>query len=180
MTSNESRGGELEAAGGGYGPPGGGYGGPSGGGYGGPPPGGGIPPGGAGAPPGGFGGPPPGGFGGAPPGGGYGPPGGMAAYPPGPMAPQTGPKVHPLALVSLIAGILSIPACCCWFGLPLPICAIACGVIALGKIRSEPQVYSGRTLCLVGIICGSLGLLSSSTFNLTSYGSGFRRRYGRF
>jgi hypothetical protein len=90
------------------------------------------------------------------------------------------PKVHPLALVSLITGILSIPMCCCWFGLPLPLCAIACGIIGLGKIRNAPQLYSGRTFCIVGILCGSFGLLMTSGANLTSYGNGFRRRYGRF
>jgi hypothetical protein len=168
MTSSEARGAGLEAAGG-YGPPGGGYGGPSGG-FGG------VPPGGAGAPPpGGFGGPPPGGFGGAPPGGYGAPPGGLA----GPTPPAR-PRIHPLALVSLIAGVLSVPACCCWFGLPLPVCAIACGIIGLGKIRGNPQAYSGAVFCIVGIVCGSFGLLISSGFHLTSYGNGFRRRYAPF
>ena len=168
MTSNEATGDGLEAAGG-YGPPGGAYGG-SPGGFGGSPGGGAPPPGGFGAPP--------GGFGGAPPGGGYGvPPGGYGAPRGGPTA---GPRVHPLAFVSLITGILSVPACCCWFGLPLPICAIACGILGLSKIRSSPQMYSGRTFCIVGILCGSFGLLTSSGSHLTSYGDGFRRRYGRF
>jgi len=163
----------VEAAGGGgYGPPGGGgYGGPpggyppagGGGGYGGPPGGpppggggygGGPPPGGygggppGGAPPGGYGGPPPGGYG-APPGGGYGAPG----------FPAGGPKVHPLAIVSLVAGILSIPLCCCFFGFVLPIGAVACGFIALSQINKNPQAYSGAMLCYGGIACGGLGLV---------------------
>jgi hypothetical protein len=169
MTSSEARGAGLELAGG-YGPPGGGYGGPSGG-FGGE-----VPPGGVGAvPPGGFGGRPPGGFGGAPPSGFGAFPGGLA----GPT-PPAGPRIHPLALVSLIAGVLSVPACCCWFGLPLPVCAIACGIIGIGKIRGNPQAYSGAVFCIVGIVCGSFGLLISSGFHLTSYGNGFRRRYAPF
>jgi hypothetical protein len=89
-------------------------------------------------------------------------------------------RIHPLALVSLITGILSIPACCCWLGLPLPLCAIVCGIVGLSKIRNAPQVYTGQTFCIVGMLCGSFGLLMSSGANLTSYGNGFRRRYGRF
>jgi hypothetical protein len=163
----------VEAAG--YGPPGGGYGGPPGGGYGGPPAGG-------AAPPGGYGGPPPGGYGGAP-GGGYGPPPGGFGAPPGQFpggAPGGGPRVHPLAIVSLVAGLLSVPACCCWFfGFPLPIGAVVCGFLALGKIKSNPQVYSGSIFCWIGMGCGALGLIMTSGFHFTNYGEIFRHRYGR-
>jgi hypothetical protein len=159
--------------GGGYGgPPGGGYGGPPGGGYGGPPGGGAPPPpGGYGAPPGGYGGPPGGGYG-PPPGTGFGAPGQSAFGP-----PTGGPRVHPLAIVSLVAGILSMPACCCWFGLSLPLCAMICGYLALLKIRSNPQVYSGKLFCYIGMSCGGLGFLSCLGFNSTDYGNGLLHHY---
>jgi hypothetical protein len=162
----------LQAAG--YGPPGG-YGGGPPGGYGGPPPGAGGPP-----PGGGYGGPPPGGYGGPPPGGGYGPPPGAGFGPPGQIGGGRGPRVHPLAYVSLAAGILSLPACCCWFfGFPMTLCAIVCGVLALGKIKQSPQLYSGTLFCWIGIGCGGFGLVLSTGFHLTSYGELLRHRYGR-
>jgi hypothetical protein len=159
----------LELAG--YGPPGG-YGGP-----GGPP--------GAGPPPaGGYGGPPPGGYGpGAPPpgGGGYGAPPGGGFGGPGQFAQGgAGPRLHPLAIVSAVTGALSIPMCCCWFfSVPLPLCAIVCGIIALGKIKGNPQAHSGTVFCWIGMACGVLGLLMTSGFHLTSYGELLRHRYGR-
>jgi hypothetical protein len=161
----------LEAAG--YGPPGGGgYGGPPGGGYGGPPGEGGSPPGYGG--PGGPGAPPPGGYG-PPPGGAYGAAPGQFP-PPG----AVGPRVHPLAIVSLVAGILSLPACCCWFfGFPLPLCAVACGVVALGKIKAQPQLYSGAILCWIGMVFGGLGLIMTSGYHFTNFGQLYRHRIGR-
>ncbi len=88
--------------------------------------------------------------------------------------------MHPLAIVSLAAGILSIPACCCWFfGFPLPLISIACGVIALGKIKGNPQAYSGSILCMIGMGCGALGLILTSGAHFFSFGEALRHRYGR-
>jgi hypothetical protein len=145
---------------------------PGGEGYGGPPGGGAPPPGGYGGPPGGYGqGPPAGGYG-APPGVGFGAPGQLGP-PPG------GPRVHPLAIVSLVAGLLSMPACCCWFGLALPMCALVCGFLALGKIRGSPQVYSGTLFCYIGMACGGVGFLTCLGFHLTRFGETAWHRYGR-
>lgn len=155
----------IETAG--YGPPGGGppggYGPPGGGGYG-PPPGGGPPMGGGGyGPPGGppgFGPPPGGGFG-PPPGGGYGGPGG----PPGMMMPGSlGPKFNPLAIISMICGILSVPTCFCscfapGLNSPLGIAAIVCGIIALNKIKAEPQMWKGGGMAIAGIVTGGVGFI---------------------
>jgi hypothetical protein len=145
----------LETAG--YGPPGGGgYGPPPGGGppgYGGgspgyPPPGGGPP---------GYGPPPGGGFG---PPGGYGPPGAM--MPPGMM--MGGPRVSPLAIISLICGLLSMPTCFCscvapGINGPLPLAALICGFMALGKIREAPQLWKGSEMAITGIVTGGLGFI---------------------
>ena len=117
-----------------------------------------------------------------PPGGGYGGPnyGGPPAGGFGPQGqPMGGPKIHPLAIVSLVAGILSIPACCCFFGFILPIGAIACGVIALSQINKNPQAYSGKLFCYFGMGCGGLGFLITSGFRFTSFGTEMVRRYGR-
>jgi hypothetical protein len=166
----------VETAGG-YGPPGGSQGGPpfapGGGGYGGPPGGGASPP------SGGYGGPP-GGYGQGPPAGGYGAPSGVGFGMPGQLGPPPGgPRVHPLAIVSLVAGLLSMPACCCWFGLALPICAVVCGFLALGRIQGSPQVYSGTLFCYIGMACGGLGFLTCLGFHLTRFGETAWHRYGR-
>ena len=160
---------EAQAAGG-YGPPGGappgGYGGPPGGappgGYGGPPQGG--PPG-YGAPP--PAGPPGSGYGGPPQGGppGYGPPPAGFGAAPADFGPDYGPgqggtKTHPLAIASLVLGLLSVPLCCCsFFGMWAPVGAITCGILGMNKIKLAPQLFTGRGLCIAGIVTGGIGLL---------------------
>jgi len=121
-----------------YGPPQGF--GPPPGGYGPPPGGGGYPPG----PPGGGGYPP------GPPGGGYppGPPGGPGFGPPVPPGGYGGaPTTHPLAIVSLIAGLFV-----CFPGAGLA--AIITGFIGRNAINQNPQRYTGGGMALAGIILG--------------------------
>ena len=157
--------------GGGYGPPpggGGGYGGPppDGEGYGEPPPGGGGyggPPGGGGygGPPpggGGYGGPPPGGYGGPPPGG-FGQPPYMGQVPG--QSPRGGMQSEPMAIVSLVVGIISMPAsfCCSFFGIPLSITAIILGAVSIGKINQEPHRWEGKGLAMAGIATGAVGIV---------------------
>jgi hypothetical protein len=91
-----------------------------------------------------------------------------------------GPKVHPLSIVSLVAGVLSLPSCCCFFGFLLPLAAIACGIIALGQISKAPQVYSGKLFCYIGLACGGLGFLMTVSFKFLGLGSEIVRRYRRF
>jgi len=144
----------VQAAG--YGPPGGG---PPG--YG-PPGGGGLPPMGGG--PGGYG-PPPGPPGyGPPPGGGFGPPPGGFGPPGGPMMMGGQPKFTPLAIISMILGIMSVPTCfcsCVFPGLnsPLAIAGLVLGIMALGKIKGNPQMFKGGGMAIAGIVTSAIGLL---------------------
>ena len=161
--------GSVQAAG--YGPPGGGppggYGPPGGGppGYG--PPGGGAPPGGYGPPGGGGYGPPPGGGYGPPQGGGFGPPpGGFGppGGPPGMMMMGGQPKFSPLAIIAMITGILSIPTCFCscfapGLNSPLAIAGLVCGILAMNKIKAEPNMWRGTGMAITGIVTGALGIL---------------------
>lgn len=118
-----------------------------------PPPGGYGPPGGSGY------GPPAGGFGALP--GGFGPPPGAfgpAGGPPGMMV--AGPRFHPLAIASMILGIVAIPSCCCWFfGSPMAGAGLLLGILALGKIRGAPQQFKGAGMAIAGIACSSFALL---------------------
>ena len=168
----------LQSAG--YGPPG--YGPPPGGsGPGGSGPGGyGPPPGGSG--PGGYGppgyGPPPGGSG---PGGygppGYGPPPGGFGPPGAPFSPM-GPRFHPLAITSMVLGILAIPTCCCGFlGVPLAIASLVLGLIGLGKIRREPQVWKGGGMAIAGIVTAGIAILLAVGALFTTFDDALRTRY---
>ena len=138
--------------------------------YGAPPPG--APP--TGAPP----------YGAAPPGAppyGYPPPPGAPphGYPPPPGDPYAVPRTHPLAVVSLVCGILSLPACCCWgVAVPLEIASLVCGFLALAKIRAEPERHSGRGLCVAGMICAGTSLLFSLVWLAGNVRESIRSRYG--
>jgi hypothetical protein len=119
---------------------------------------------------------------GPPPGGGFGPPPGGFGPPGGPMMMGGQPKFTPLAIISMVLGILSIPACCCsFFGAPFSIAGLVLGILAMGKIRSNPQMFKGGGMAIAGIVCSAVGLLldlvaifSTIDDNLKSqYGGGF-------
>lgn len=153
-----------------------------------PPPGGNYPPNGGGAPPDGggqWGGPPAAGgggqWGGPPAGGQWGPPGGGGgwAQPPGgppgygqqPMYTSGvpgGPSYHqqgggttdPVAIVSLVLGLVSLPMhFCCYLGWPLGIGAIVCGAIAISRIGDPPNYYTGKGLAIGGMLAAGFGFI---------------------
>jgi hypothetical protein len=150
----------MSASGGG--PPGGGQGGgpygspPGGGNYGGPPGGGGF----GGAPPpggGGFGQPPGGGFGGPP--GGYGNPPPYMPQVPGQSISGNVP-IEPLAIGSLIVGLISVPGsfCCSFAILPVSLAAIVTGIMAFGKARQRNDQL-GKLFAISGIGTGAVGIV---------------------
>jgi hypothetical protein len=78
------------------------------------------------------------------------------------MMPGGGPRPDPLAIVSLVLGILSVPSCCCWgSGGLFAIAAVVTGILGLKRIRSTPQAWSGGGMAIAGIVCGSIGLVMS-------------------
>jgi hypothetical protein len=75
-----------------------------------------------------------------------------------------GQKFSPLAIVSLVCGILSIPTCFCscfapGLNSPLAIAAVVCGIIALNKMKAEPQMWKGGGMAIAGIVTGGLGII---------------------
>lgn len=132
-----------------------------------PPPGQGFPP-----PGGGYGQSQPPGYGTTPPPAGppqppYGatpPPGGPPYGPPPPGGPQwhqpqqDGPKQ--LGIVSLVLGIVGLPAtCCCWFlGWVFPVAAIVTGLLGYTRASNTPG-SEGKPFSIAGIALGAVGLL---------------------
>ncbi len=122
--------------------------------------------------------PPPAGPPGPPQNGGYGnppPPGGFGYGNPYGQEPRT----HPLATVSLVCGIVSIPMCCCWgIGFPLEVASIVCGVIALQKIKTAPDQYRGSNQCIAGMICATVGLFFTLGWIFSTVSDTLKRKYG--
>lgn len=85
------------------------------------------------------------------------------AEPPPPPEPPKPPvnKDNPLAISSMVMGILSMPlmGCCFYFGLPLALAAIATGVISLRNQKASPEGTGSRAIAIAGIVCGGIGLV---------------------
>jgi hypothetical protein len=90
-----------------------------------------------------------------------------------------GPRVNPLAIVSMVLGILSIPGCCCWFAsAPMAVAALVLGIIGMGKIRSSPQEWKGGGMAIAGVVCASIGLILSLVAIFSTLDEQLRGRYG--
>jgi len=73
---------------------------------------------------------------------------------------HAGGVTDPLAIVSLILGIVSLPLhFCCYLGWPVGIAAIVCGIVSLVRIGGEPNRHSGKGLAWGGIISAGVGFL---------------------
>jgi hypothetical protein len=95
------------------------------------------------------------------------------------MMGSGGPSFNPLAITSMILGILSIPSCCCWFvGAPLAIAALVLGIVGMGKIRSNPQAYKGSGMAITGIVLASIALLLDLVAIFTTFDDQIRHKYG--
>jgi len=78
---------------------------------------------------------------------------GAPQYPAGGVPPAN----HPRAVLTLVLGILSIPCCGLFTGIP----AIILGRGALAEIDGNPGQYGGRGLVNAGYICGIVGTVLS-------------------
>ena len=100
---------------------------------------------------------------------------------PGYPLPYGARQTHPLAVASLVCGILSYPVgCCCqFFALPLAIVAIVLGSLGLARIRAQPEQYSGTGLCIAGIVVAALGLLLVTSFLILGFGTSLIEKLGK-
>src|SRR5262249_18850197 len=60
------------------------------------------------------------------------------------------------AVAALVLGALSVLAMLDWSLAVIPLAAVILGVVALRKIRRQPQEYTGRGIAIVGIALGIL------------------------
>ncbi len=70
-------------------------------------------------------------------------------------------RVGPMAIISLVTGIVSLP--CGWFwgaGLLFAIAAIVLGILDLKSINEGRSGSQGRGFDIAGIVCGGLSALS--------------------
>jgi hypothetical protein len=64
--------------------------------------------------------------------------------------------ITPLAIWSLVLGIVSLVFCC----LPLAIPAIICGHLARSQVKQMPAAASGRGMAMAGLIMGYMSLVA--------------------
>jgi Na+/proline symporter len=71
----------------------------------------------------------------------------------------TSPQTDPLAVLSLVLGIASIPLVFCYaLGLPAGIAAVVLGALSLQRTRRQPA--ASRWQAVVGMICGAVAVIA--------------------
>jgi hypothetical protein len=86
---------------------------------------------------------------------------------------------NPLAIVSMILGIISIPSCCCWFvGAPIAVAGLVLGIISMQKIRGNPQAWRGGGMAIAGVITASIGLILAIAAIFSTLDDSLRARLG--
>lgn len=68
---------------------------------------------------------------------------------------QSFTRVEPLGLAGLIAGLVGLFIA----GIPLGVLATVFGVVGLGKINQNPEVFTGRGIAIASIILGIVDIL---------------------
>jgi hypothetical protein len=59
-------------------------------------------------------------------------------------------KINPLAIASVVCGVMSVLCSCVCYGFPFNLAALVLGIIAIAQIGSDPS-QSGKGLAFAGI-----------------------------
>ena len=82
--------------------------------------------------------------------------------PPEPVAPEPTAlepsEANPLAVAGMVCGILALLTECCCGGLPFNIAGLVLSIIALKKIKADPNM-GGKGMAIAGLICSSISLI---------------------
>jgi hypothetical protein len=75
---------------------------------------------------------------------------------------QTGGKDQTLAIVAIISGALSVVlSFCCYLGIIIGPIALITGFMAMNNVNKNPDIYDGKTLAIIGMIAGGVGMAIS-------------------
>ncbi len=107
--------------------------------------------------------PPPPGYGGQPPYGGY-----------GGAQPQS---TSVLAIISLVTGIISVPACGCFV---FSIAAIVLGILGRNDVDKSGGAKKGRGLATAGLITGAVSLVLAIVVNVLVFSGALDLDYGYY
>jgi len=76
------------------------------------------------------------------------------------------PKIHVLAIISLVCGIVglilaAIGFCCCYGCLEVPFSlgAFITGFMAINQIGADPETHSGKGLAIGGIVAAIIAVI---------------------
>lgn len=79
----------------------------------------------------------------------------MTEQQPSLQAPAAAPPTHPMAIVSLVTGILGLTLCVGLGG----VIALITGYMARNEIRQKPEMYTGEGLATAGLVLGGVGIV---------------------
>lgn len=74
----------------------------------------------------------------------------------------TGGATEPMGIVSLVLGVISVPAyfCCSVFALVFNLAGIVLGFVALSRVSSQPGRYSsGKGIAIAALVVNGLFLI---------------------
>jgi hypothetical protein len=83
----------------------------------------------------------------------------IAPLPPGTSAAGQMPKTNSFATAGLVFGILSVTFACCCGGFPFNILGLIFSIIALVQISEHPELHTGRSLAIAGLILSTASFL---------------------
>ena len=69
-----------------------------------------------------------------------------------PFPAGSAPKTNPMALTSLILGLISVTCGLCCYGFPFNLLGIIFSLIALSQIKSDPISQQGRGMAIAGLV----------------------------
>jgi hypothetical protein len=68
-------------------------------------------------------------------------------------------RTNSFATAGLIFGILSVTCCWCCCCCPIGIVGLVCSLVGLSQINRHPELYTGRSLAIAGLILSAASLV---------------------
>jgi hypothetical protein len=83
-----------------------------------------------------------------------------------------GQQQEPMAIVSLVVGVVSIPlwGCCGPASLAASVIGLIFGFVSLGRLSREPERYTGKPLAIAGLAINGLVTLVNAVLMIFFFG----------